>query len=195
MNRLSPRLMMALALVGAAALAQVAVLVAMVSLDTALRSGASAGPLFRIQSGTNLLDAGILMLVPLAVVLARWQEPDSPWPDAAARRSIYVGGAAVGATATFLLALRLLADLVGDAQLQSQAGAGDLVYDLALLLVAVASSLWAYAEFRQGSPDSGSEDPERGASTTRPPEPPPNPAGTGFPSGPPTAPPASPPPG
>jgi len=189
-SQMPPRLLMALTLVAAGALTQLSAFIAMVSLPGGgLVTGAALGPLARIQYGTRLLDPGVLLLVPLAVLLARLVEPSPASPAHPATRTVLIGASAVGAASAFLLSLRLVADVGGDARLLPQTLPGSLVYDLGLLLVAVAGALWAYREL--GRRPSGVSD----AVVTPPPppdEPSPPPSPTGFPSGPPLAPPPAP---
>lgn len=186
MSETPPRLLMALALVAASALTQVSVFIAMVSLPGGgLASGATLGPLARIQYGTRLLDPGVLLLVPLAVLLARLVEPGADAPAHPATRTALIGASAVGAASAFLLALRLVADLGGDARLLPQTLPGSLVYDVGLLLIAAAGSFWAYREL--GRTPSGAP----GAAAPPSPEAAAPPSPPGFPSGPPLAPPPS----
>ena len=201
MSETPPRLLMALALVAAGALTVLSVLIAMVSLPGgALLSGTTLGPLARIQYGTRLLDPGVLLLLPLAVLLARLAERTPETPPHPAARTVLVGAAAVGAASAFLLSLRLVADIGGDARLLPQTLAGSLVYDVGLLLIAVASAFWAYREVGTAlpapnvpvGPSPATESPVTPA--TPPERLPPPPPPTGFPSGPPLAPPPAQPP-
>lgn len=191
MSQTPPRFLMALALVGATAMIQLSVLIAMVSLPGGVAvSGAALGPLVRIQYGTRFLDIGVLLLIPLAVLLARLVEPSAASPAHPAARTVLVGASAVGAASVFLLCLRLVADLAGDPRLVAQTVPGTLVYDLGLLLVAVAGAFWAYRELQRtpGVPTGSAST----AEPPPPPTPPDRPAPTGFPSGPPLAPPPPP---
>ncbi len=184
MSQTPPRLVLALALVGAVAMMQLSVLLAMVSLPGAgIASGTTLGPLVRIQYGTRLLDVGVLLLVPLAVLLARLAEPSAASPAHPATRTVLIGGSAGGAASSFLLALRLVADLAGDPRLVAQSLPGALVYDLGLLVVAVAGAFWAYQELQRTPP---ARPGSRPGDEAPPPSPP---ASPGFPSGPPVAPP------
>lgn len=187
MSQTPPRLLMALALVAAGALVQLSVVVTMVSLPPGIVSR-PVGALLRIQFGTELLDLGVLLLVPLAVLLARLVEPSAASPAHPATRTVLLGASAVGAASGFLLSLRLVADLVGDARVMNLTLPGALVYDVGLLLIAVAGAFWAYREL--GRTPSGVSD----AAPLPPPagEPSPPPSPPGFPSGPPLAPPPAP---
>jgi hypothetical protein len=189
MSQTPPRLLMALALVGATAVIQLSVLMAMVSLPGGgVVSGTTLGPLVRIQYGSRLLDVGVLLLVPLAVLLARLDEPSAASPAQVATRTVLIGASAVGAASAFLLTLRLVADLGGDPRLLAQTVAGTLVHDLGLLSVAVAGAFWAYRELQRTPPTP--TDTEPAAEPATPPSD--RSAPTGFPSGPPLAPPPPP---
>jgi hypothetical protein len=187
MSQTPPRLLMALALVSATAMIQLSVLIAMVGLPGGVVvSGSTVGPLARIQYGTRFLDVGVLLLVPLAVLLARLVEPSAASPAHPVTRTVLVGASAGGAASAFLLALRLVADLGGDQRLVAQTVPGTLLYDLGLLLLAVAGAFWAYRELQR----------TRAAPAPPPPatQPPSAPPPRGFPSGPPLAPPSPAPP-
>ncbi len=183
-----PRLLLALALVGAAALSLGAAVLAMVAVGTGdLAFGAELGLLRRIQYGTRLLDNGTLLLVPLAVLLARLVEPHAGAPASPVVRSVLLGSSAVGAAATFLIVLRLVADLGGGDLLVAGVGAALLV-DVGQLLVAAAGTLWSLREL-QRTPPVGDPGP-------RPPAPSPSAFGPGPAGAPPgTMPPGTTPPG
>lgn len=186
MSQTPPRLLMALALVGATAMIQLSVLIAMVGLPGGVVvSGSTVGPLARIQYGTRFLDVGVLLLVPLAVLLARLVEPSAASPAHPATRTVLLSASAGGAASAFLLALRLVADLGGDQRLVAQTVPGTLLYDISLLLLAVAGAFWAYRELQRTR---ATPPPPPPPATQAPSAPPPR----GFPSGPPLAPPPSP---
>lgn len=185
MSRTPARLLMALALVAAAALTELAVLIAIVTLPgDGVIAGSTLGLLARIQIGTHLLDLGVLLLIPVAVFLARLVEPSAASPAQPATRTVLLGASAVGSAAIFLVALRLLADLAGE-ELLAQTVPATFVYDLSLLLIAAAGASWAYWEL-QRTPPAPAEHPP--ATMPDPGPPPPRPS-SGFPTGPPVAPP------
>lgn len=193
MSRTPPRLLMALALVSATAMIQLSVLIAMVALPGGVVvSGSTVGPLARIQYGTRFLDVGVLLLVPLAVLLARLVEPSAASPAHPVTKTVLASASAGGAASAFLLALRLVADLGGDQRLVAQTVPGTLLYDLGLLLLAVTGAFWAYRELQRtrATPAPPPPDPRPPSATQPPSAPPPR----GFPSGPPLAPPSPAPP-
>lgn len=176
LGTIPPRLVVALALVGAGGVALVAVLVTMATVPDGTGLGLEIGVLQRMQLGTRFLDVGLLVLVPLAVLLAGLVEPGTA-PAEQATRAVLTGASAVGASLVFFVALRLLANL-GGGDLVGPSTAGVLLYDLACLLVAGVGALWAYEELRRRRPKS---------STPAPSSPPPPAAPGGFPQGPPLA--------
>ncbi len=183
-----PRLAVALALVGAAALTQAAVVLAMLAMgagDVAL--GAEMELLTRIQFGTRFLDVGVLLLVPLAVLLARLVEPSADVPAHPAVRSVLLGASAVGAASAFLLLLRVLADLGGGDFLPAGVVTA-LLIDVGHLLVAVAGTWWAYRELQRTRPQP--VPPADASGGAGPVAPPPRMGSTapGFPTGPPPPP-------
>lgn len=185
---LPPRLAVALALIAASALTQVAAVLAMVANgvgDVAL--GGEMELLTRIQFGTRFLDLGVLLLVPLAVLLARLVEPRGDAPVHPGVHSVLLAASAVGAAVAFLLLLRVLADL-GGGDLMPGGVATVLLIDAGHLLVAVAGTWWAYRELQGPRPQpTPPADASQGAGPVGPPP------GTwttapGFPSGPPPPP-------
>lgn len=185
MSRTPPRLLMALALVAAAALIQLSVLIAIVSLPgDAVIASTTLGLMGRIQIGTHLLDLGALLLIPAAVFLARLVEYSAASPAQPATRTVLLGASAVGSASIFLIVLRLLADVAGE-DLLAQTLPTTFVYDLSLLLVAAAGAAWAYWELQRTPPVPAEHPPA--------PMPDPNPSRprptSGFPSGPPVGPP------
>ncbi len=191
MTEAPPRLVLALALVGATALVLLAAVIDMLALPGAA-SQVRLGLLARIQLGTQLLDLGVLVLVPLAVLLARLVEPGGAAPHLQATRSVVLGATAVGAASTFLLLLRLVADLglVADpgVQVPTLVGPGTIVRDLALVLVAGTGALWASRELQRvpsSSPPPAGPSPANSTSDV----PPALGARPGMPASPPTGPP------
>lgn len=189
-----PRLLLALALVGAAALSLAAAVLAMLVVGSGGPSlSAEVGLLGRIQYGARLVD-GVVLLIPLAVLLARLVEPHAGAPAHPAVRSVLLGATAVGSAATFLLLLRVVADLGGGDFLVAGIGPS-LLLDVGQLLVAAAGAFWAYRELqRTPSAPSPSPPPIVGPPPGGPGPPSPHPgAGTmppgasppGFPTGPP----------
>lgn len=186
-----PRLLLALALVGAAGLILVAAVLAMVTVGLGGVLGADLGLLQRLQFGTGFLDIGVLLLVPLAVLLARLVEPDAGTPAHPAVRSVVLGASAVGPAALFLILLRVLSNL-GVSGVPPGARASVLLADIGHLLVACAGAWWAYQELQRlprasephtvSPPDPGSGP---GSFSARPPT---GPIRPGFPTGPPPAP-------
>lgn len=189
-----PRLVLALALVGAAALSLAAAVLAMLVMGSGGTSiSAEVGLLGRIQYGTRLVD-GVVLLLPLAVLLARLVEPHADAPAHPAVRSVLLGATAVGSAATFLLLLRVVADLGGGDFLVAGIGPS-LLLDVGQLLVASAGAYWAYRELqrtpappRPSPPRAG---PPPGNVAPLPPLPGTTAPGTtapGFPTGPPSPP-------
>lgn len=185
-----PRLLVALALVGAAGLVMLAAMVTMVTVSSShLGIAAHVGLLDRIRLGTRLVDLPVLALLPLAVLMARLVEPGGRPAPLAATRAVLAGSAALGAALAFLVLLRVMADLSGqELFVDSRPRLATLLANLASLLVAVAGAAWALREL-QRTP--------RTVPAAPPPLPPPprssppsSPAG--FPAGPP---PDGPPPG
>lgn len=196
-----PRLLLALALVGAAALSLAAALLAMLVVgDAALGASAEIGLLGRVQYGTRLLDNGVLLLIPLAVLLARLVEPHAGAPAHPAVRSVLLGASAVGSAAAFLVLLRVVADLGGGEFLVAGIGPS-LLIDVGQLLVAATGALWAFRELQRTpatppppapveTPPSGFAPLSRhpGTGTTAPGTTAPGTTAPGFPSGPPSPP-------
>lgn len=144
-----PRLLVALALVGAAALSLAAAVLAMLVVGSGeLAVSVEIGLLSRIQYGTRLLDIGVLLLIPLAVLLARLVEPLAGAPAHPAVRSVLLGASAVGSAAAFLVLLRVVADLGGGDFLVAGIGPS-LLIDVGQLLVAATGALWAYRELQR----------------------------------------------
>lgn len=196
MRATPPRLLLALALVWGVALMQLSALISMVALPSFV-ADSGLGLLARIQFGTQVLDLGVLVLVPLAVLLARLVEPAATAPNHRATRSVVLGATAVGAASTFLLLLRLVADLGLAVDLGAGVPAltvpGTIMRDLSLVLVAGAGALWAYCELQCTPPDDPSAVPSRPPAAAVPAVDPPaagSPPGPPvFPVGPPLAPP------
>ncbi len=181
-----PRLVVALALVGAAGLIVLAEVVTMASVSSPdLGVVAEIGLLDRLRLGTRLIDLPVVSVVPLAVLLSRLVEAGSPRGHQAATRAVLCGASAVGASLVLLVLVRLLADLGGQEYvIDPRPRLAALLVDLGSLLVASAGAAWAYRELQR------SPHPDRMASS-RPsaPAPPPSPPPTtgGFPTGPPPA--------
>ena len=146
-----PRLLVALALVAAVALTQVAAVLAMLVAGGDAALSGELGLLARIHFGARLVDFGVLLLVPLALLLARPIEADVDARVHPAVRSVLLGASSVGAAAAFLLALRVLADLGGGDFLPAGV-ASALLVDLAHLLVAFTGAWWAYRELQRTPP-------------------------------------------
>lgn len=177
-----PRLLVALALVGAGAVVVVAVLVSMATVPADVAARLDVGILQRVQLGTRFVDIGVVVLVPAAVLLAGLVEPSATVPSSEpATRTVMTGASAIGASLALFVFLRLVADLAGG-DLVGPSRAGAVVYDLACLLVAGAGASWAYQELQRRRP----------APTPPAPAAPSPAAPVGFPHGPP--PPLGPPP-
>lgn len=186
-----PRLLLALALVGAAALTLVAAVLALALVGSGDVLSADLRLPERIQFGTRFVDIGVLLLVPLAVLLARSVEPDGGAPAHPAVRSVLLGASAVGPAATFLVVLRVLAD-IGFGAIPPGDLASVLLVDIGHLLVAGAGAWWAYRELQCLSPSPGPPatlpvDPTGGRASSAA-HPPTGPITHGFPTGPPQAP-------
>lgn len=188
-SSIPPRLLVALALVGAAGLIVLAEVVTMATVSSLdLGVVAEIGLLDRMRLGTRLIELPVVTAVPLAVLLSRLVEPGSSRSHAAATRAVLAGGSAVGASLVLLVLVRLLADLGGEGYvIDPRPTSAALLVDLASLLVASAGAVWAYRELqRSPRPDTGV--------APRPPAPrwspaPPPPVRGGFPTSPPPAPP------
>lgn len=182
-----PRLLLALALVSAGGLAIVAVLASMATASVGdLPPATGLSILQRIQLGTQFVDLGLLLVVPLAVLLARLVEPSAANPSHPATPAVLTGASAIGAGLALFALLRLVADL-GGGQLVVAPQIGAVFYDIGSLLVAVGGAYWAYRELRRVP----------AGSTAAPAAPVPPPLPTvppGFPQGPPPAPGPPPPP-
>lgn len=144
-----PRLLVALALVAAAALTLLAVLVTMPTISPEDFNFAHFGFLDRVQIGTRLLDVPVLLLVPVAVLLARLVERGAGGAPPMAR-TVLASATVVGAALALFVFLRLVAHLGGQEYLVSpMPKAGNLFYDLGGLLVAVTGPYWAFYELQR----------------------------------------------
>ena len=182
-----PRLLVALALVGAAGLVLLSEVVTMVTVSSSDAGlAAQVGVLDRIRLGTRLADLPVLALLPVAVLLARLVEPGAARSPLAATRAVLAGAAAVGSALVVLVVLRTLADVAGeDLLVDSRPPLATLLADLAALAVALAGAGWALRELgRTPRPESATSAP-----TATAPPPVARPVGGGFPTGPPSAPP------
>ncbi len=182
-----PRLLVALALVGAVGLIVLAEVLTMAAASApGLGATAEIGLLDRVRLGTRLIDLPLLTIVPLAVLLARLVEPGAPRAHEAATRAVLSGGSAVGTSLVLLVVVRLLADLGGQgAFIDPRPTLAALVVNLASLLVAGAGAAWAYRELQR------TPRPDTVAPPGPPPPPPPPtwppPGPGGFPIAPPPA--------
>ena len=168
-----PRLLVALALVAAAALTLLAVLVTMPTISPEDFNFAHFGFLDRVQIGTRLLDVPVLLLVPVAVLLARLVERGAGGAPPMAR-TVLASATVVGAALALFVFLRLVAHLGGQEYLVSpMPKAGSLFYDLGGLLVAVTGPYWAFYELQRtrSAADPAPGDAQRGRSWFPPPPP------------------------
>lgn len=168
-----PRLLVALALVAAAALTLLAVLVTMPTISPEDFNFAHFGFLDRVQIGTRLLDVPVLLLVPVAVLLARLVERGAGGAPPMAR-TVLASATVVGAALALFVFLRLVAHLGGQEYLVSpMPKAGSLFYDLGGLLVAVTGPYWAFYELQRtrSAADPAAGDAQRGRSWFPPPPP------------------------
>ncbi|MBW3547571.1 MAG: hypothetical protein KY452_05480 [Actinobacteria bacterium] len=169
-----PRLLVALALVAAAALTLLAVLVTMPTISPEDFNFAHFGFLDRVQIGTRLLDVPVLLLVPVAVLLARLVERGAGGAPPMAR-TVLASATVVGAALAFFVFLRLVAHLGGQEYLVSpMPKLGSLFYDLGGLLVAVTGPYWAFYELqrtRSTAADPAPGDAQTGPSWFPPPSP------------------------
>ena len=144
-----PRLLVALALVAAAALTLLAVLVTMPTISPEDFNFTHFGFLDRVQIGTRLLDVPVLLLVPVAVLLARLVERGAGGAPPLAR-TVLASATVVGAALALFVFLRLVAHLGGQEYLVSpMPKVGSLFYDLGGLLVAVTGPYWAFYELQR----------------------------------------------
>ena len=179
-----PRLLVALALVAAAGFTLLAVLVTMPTVSPEAFNFAHFGFLDRVQIGTRLLDVPVLVLIPVAVLLARLVERGAGGAPPLAR-TVLASAAVVGTALALFVFLRLVAHLGGQEYLVGPIPkVGNFFHDLGGLLVAVAGPYWAFHELQRTG--SGADPATGGGQAGRPSFPPP-------PSGPPgAAPPPSP---
>ncbi|MBW3644143.1 MAG: hypothetical protein KY441_01385 [Actinobacteria bacterium] len=176
-----PRLLVALALVAAAALTLLAVLVTMPTISPEDFNFVHFGFLDRVQIGTRLLEVPVLLLVPVAVLLARLVERGAGGAPPMAR-TVLASATVVGTALALFVFLRLVAHLGGQEYLVSpMPKVGSLFYDLGGLLVAVTGPYWAYYELQRTR--SGGDPAAGGGPSGRPsfPPPPPDPPGTSPP--------------
>ncbi len=176
-----PRLLVALALVFAAALTLLAVLVTMPTISPEDFNFVHFGFLDRVQIGTRLLEVPVLLLVPVAVLLARLVERGAGGAPPMAR-TVLASATVVGTALALFVFLRLVAHLGGQEYLVSpMPKVGSLFYDLGGLLVAVTGPYWAYYELQRTR--SGGDPAAGGGPRGRPsfPPPPPEPPGTSPP--------------
>lgn len=176
-----PRLLVALALVAAAALTLLAVLVTMAAISPGDFQGVVHFTfLDRVQIGTGLLETPVLVLVPVAVLLARLVERGTGGAPPMAR-TVLASATVVGAGLALFVLLRLVGHLGGQEYLVGPVPKlGNFFHDVGGLLVAVAGPYWAYYELQRTR--SGG-DPAAGGGQARPwfPPPPPGPPGTSPP--------------
>lgn len=184
-----PRLLVALALVGAAGLVVLAEIVTMATVSSPdLGVAANLGLLDRLRLGTRLIDLPVVTVVPLAVLLSRLVEPGSPQDHQAATRTVLTGASAVGASLVLLVVVRLLADLGGQEYVvDARPRLAALLIDLGSLLVAGAGALWASRELQRRPGSSSSSGAPMPAVPPSAPSVPSVPGPVGFPSGPPQA--------
>ncbi len=180
-----PRLLVALALVAAAALTLLAVLVTMAAISPSdFQDVARFTFLDRVQIGTGLLEVPVLLLVPVAVLLARLVERGSGGAPPMAR-TVLAAAVAAGAGLALFVLLRLVAHLGGQEYLVGPVPrVGNFFHDVGGLLVAVAGPYWAYYELQRTR--SGADPAAGGGQAGRPsfPPPPPCPPGTSPPPAP-----------
>ncbi len=180
-----PRLLVALALVAAAALTLLAVLVTMAAISPSdFQDVARFTFLDRVQIGTGLLEVPVLLLVPVAVLLARLVERGSGGAPPMAR-TVLAAAVAAGAGLALFVLLRLVAHLGGQEYLVGPVPrVGNFFHDVGGLLVAVAGPYWAYYELQRTR--SGADPAAGGGQAGRPsfPPPPPGPPGTSPPPAP-----------
>ena len=169
------RLYVGLALVVAGASVVLAVLVAILTIDAAEFSFIDFTFTNRLQNGTAFVTLPVVLVLPLALLLAH----DDAAPERAGlARTVVLGATVLGATFSVLALVRLVANLAGDDLFVATSTAGALFFDLACLLVAVASTSWGSTLLRRPA---------------RPPAPEPE-RSIGSPWAPPTMPPRAPPP-
>ncbi len=187
-HTIPPRLLVALALVGAAGLVVLAEVVTMATISPPdLGAAAGVGLLDRIRVGTRLADLPVLLTLPLAVLLARLVEPGAARSPVAAVRAVLAGATSVGSALTVLVTLRVLADAGGqELFVDPRPKLAALLVNVASLLVATTATGWAWREL-QRTPRAAATPPAPPPSTPAPPMPAPR-AG-GFPAGPPPSPP------
>lgn len=176
-----PRLLVALALVAAAALTLLAVLVTMPTISPEDFNFVHFGFLDRLQIGTRLLEVPVLLLVPVAVLLARLVERGAGGAPPMAR-TVLASATVVGTALALFVFLRLVAHLGGQEYLVSpMPKVGSLFSDLGGLLVAVTGPYWAYYELQRtrSGVDPAAGDGPRGRPSFPPP--PPDPPGTSPP--------------
>lgn len=163
LGQVPPRLLVALALVAAAASTLVAVLVIMPTIPPEEFGFTHFGFLDRVQIGARLLDLPVLLLVPVAVLLARLVERGAGGAPPMAR-TILAAAAVVGAALALFVFLRLVAHLGGQEYLVGPIPkVGNFFYDLGGLMVAVAGPYWAFHELQRtrsgGDPATGGGQP------------------------------------
>jgi len=180
----SPRVLVALGLVLAGASVLLAVLLTIVTIDADDYSFVDFGFLDRLQLGTGLVNLPLLLLLPLALLLTH-PDGDRDGDPSPLRRLVVLGATVLGAAFTVFALLRLIADLGGEeAFVTSATKPGAFFYDLATILVAAASTYWAFrllqaatarsagaAPQPQPAPDGGWGPPPAGSQ--QPPPPPP----------------------
>jgi hypothetical protein len=145
------RAIAAAALVAAACSVLVATFLAVLTVSADTYSFLDIRFLERLQIGLRFLSVPVLLTIPLAVALARPRGRPGAAAGPAARldRLSLVGATVAGSVATFLLLLRLLANLGGTQLLLiSSSKLAEFFFDLSGLVIGAASTLWALVELR-----------------------------------------------
>jgi hypothetical protein len=143
LQKTSPRVLMALALILAGFLVVLAVLVSVVVTD----ADDVADKLANAFGGISL---PIVLLVPLALLLLRGTDDDAP-PATGLARTALLGATLLAAIFSLFCLLGLLVDLVADFGGFRDGGdkATAFFVDLARLLAAVAATWWAFRELQR----------------------------------------------
>ena len=166
-----------MALVAAGAAVIIAVLVAILTINADDFSFLEFTFANRLQSGTSFITLPVVLLLPLALLLAHdgGEGVDGPG-EAGLSRMVVVGVTVLGTAFSVLTVVRLVANLTGDDLFVTTSTASAVFFDLACLLVAVASTLWAYRLLPSGAPPAPEPERQEGspwAPPTLPPQLPP----------------------
>jgi hypothetical protein len=151
-----PAQLVAAALLVAGVLVLISILVGMATY-TSGRLGAGEGFVDRIRFGAAMLDAPLLLLIPVTLLLLQHRPPadrGAEEPLVGLPQVLTVAAAALGAAFALFVLLRLVANqAAGAAEVSARSTA--LFADLAALVVALAAVVWAVAEARRARERSG----------------------------------------